>query len=204
MEVYNIAAMAFEETVGGQKLGFQGIQGSGGADGTAVGQVQQQLLVLGFHIFNIPEQDPVNSMGAADGDGPGIVPELFLKLVQAPVKSGGVQGLQQIVVRLDGVGFHGKFRRGGEKDDLHGAVGGAELPGGFDAVEPRHHHIQKNNVEGTFGVGPEQRISVEKGFQVAQLGFVGPLEENGAGLGQNVYHIVANGDSDHNCTPFFF
>ena len=55
--------------------------------------------------------------------------------------------LKLVEIGAYGVGFHGKFRGGGEKNDFNTAVKPANLPGGLHTVFSGHQYIQKQNVE---------------------------------------------------------
>ena len=67
-------------------------------------------------------------------------------------------GLELVVVCAHHIGLYGKFRRRGHKDDLHRRVVPADLPGGVDAVDAGHKHIQKQHVKAYPGLDICQKL----------------------------------------------
>lgn len=67
-------------------------------------------------------------------------------------------GLELVVVCAHHIGLYGKFRRRGHKDDLHRRVVPADLPGGIDAVDAGHEHIQKQHIKAHPGLDIRQKL----------------------------------------------
>ncbi len=67
-------------------------------------------------------------------------------------------GLELVVVCAYHIGLYGKFRRRGHKDDLHRRVVPADLPGGIDAVDAGHKHIQKQHIKAHPGLDIRQKL----------------------------------------------
>lgn len=67
-------------------------------------------------------------------------------------------GLELVVVCAYHIGLYGKFRRRGHKDDLHRRVVPADLPGGVDAVDAGHEHIQKQHIKAHPGLDIRQKL----------------------------------------------
>lgn len=67
-------------------------------------------------------------------------------------------GLELVVVCAYHIGLYGKFRRRGHKDDLHRRVVPADLPGGIDAVDAGHEHIQKQHIKAHPGLDIRQKL----------------------------------------------
>ena len=97
-------------------------------------------------------------------------------------------GLELVVVCAYHIGLYGKFRRRGHKDDLHRRVVPADLPGGVDAVDAGHEHIQKQHVKAHPGLDIRQQLHglcIRGQFQLRP--------PQGAVLLQKILHLVQHG-----------
>lgn len=94
-------------------------------------------------------------------------------------------GLELVVVCAYHIGLYGKFRRRSRKDDLHRRVVPADLPGGIDAVDAGHKHIQKQHIKAHPAGGAAGADPLYKAH-----GASGGYRGRGAVLLQKILHLM--------------
>lgn len=189
LHVYQIGAVRAQKARVICQLPCQLVHAAAALDDGAVQQMEYQRAPLHLAVFQTVQCNAGHAAFAAQDQAVlGALAALGQHSIGKAEKAVLPDGLELVVVCAYHIGLYGKFRRGSDKDDLHRRVVLADLPGGIDAVDAGHEHIQKQHVKAHPGLDICQKLH---GFCIGkQLQLHTP---QGTVLLQKILHLMQQG-----------
>ena len=165
-QVHQVAAVALEEPAADGQALLKRTQRFGGFHHLISAQIEYHPFILGFSVFDVVEIELLEAEGGLQHHVFRLRLEKVAAILQGPPQPLVGNGLEQVILCPYFVGFQGKFRRGGQKDDFYRGILRAQLPRGIHPVQQRHHNIQQDDIHAEGRVFGDELVTIIKGIQL--------------------------------------